>query len=151
MFRLKSIESVIEHLTDFQTLSYTTIEDVALSGVALETLMDGTFLRCDFSGVAMPDNLENALFVDCHLGGLHFNKTNFFNSRFIHCDFSQSHFLECDLSAAQFEECCMTATEFYNCDLETAEVIEAPAPSLPSMTLRHHGDHRGSTLALKHQ
>ncbi|MDR3435194.1 pentapeptide repeat-containing protein [Telmatospirillum sp.] len=123
MFRLKSIESVVEHVTDFQTLSLTTVENVVLSGTPLPDMKDGTFLKCDFTGATMPDNLESALFVDCRLSRLNFLKANLFKARFIRCDFSESHFRDCDLSAAQFEDCQLTTAEFSNCDLEASEGV----------------------------
>lgn len=123
MFRLTSLESFLDHVADFQTLSYTIVEDLVLPATPLPDMADATFLRCDFSGATMPDNLENGLFVDCRINGLRFTRANLFNARFVHCDFSHSRFLDCDLSAAQFEDCGLATAEFVGCDLETTEVV----------------------------
>jgi uncharacterized protein YjbI with pentapeptide repeats len=122
MFRLTSIESFMDHVTNFHTLSLAIVEDVTMPNALLPDMTDATFLRCDFRGVTMPDNIENGLFVDCRLAGLSFNRASLFNTRFIRCDFSKSQFLKCDLSAAQFEECRLTTTEFFGCDLEGTDV-----------------------------
>jgi len=122
MFRLTSIESVMEHVADFQTLSYTIIEDVGMPSCLLPDMADASFLRCDFAGATMPDNLENGLFVDCRMGGLSFTQANLFNARFVRCDLSHSRSLDCDLSAVQFEGCALATTEFSNCDPETTEI-----------------------------
>jgi uncharacterized protein YjbI with pentapeptide repeats len=123
MFRLKSIESFMDHVADFHSLSYAIVEDVVMPTAPLPDMSDGTFLRCDFHGAIMPNDLENGLFVDCRMDGLHFRQANLFNARFVRCDFSQSQFLECDLSAAQFEECRLSTAEFSDCDLEAADVV----------------------------
>jgi uncharacterized protein YjbI with pentapeptide repeats len=123
MFRLTSIQAFMDHVADFQTLSYTIVEDLVIPLAPLPDMAEGTFLRCDFSGATMPDNFENGFFVDCRMVNLRFNRANFFNAHFVRCDFSQSQFLDCDLSAAQFEECRLSTTVFCGCDLDTAEII----------------------------
>ncbi len=122
MFRLTSIESVMDHVADFQTFSLTIVEDVVMPRSPLPDMADASFLRCDFTGATMPDNLENGLFVDCRMDGLRFTEANLFNARFVRCDFSHSRFQGCDLSAAQFEGCSLATTEFSDCDLETTEI-----------------------------
>lgn len=126
MFRLPDLESTLEHMVDFQTFSYTIVEDVVMPSGRMPDMTDATFIRCDLTAVIMPEDMDSALFVDCHLQGLTFDRASLFNARFIRCDLSRCRFTGCDLSAAQFEDCRLDNTAFSDSDIETLEIIGNP-------------------------
>ena len=123
MFRLTSCNALIDHLTQFQDVSFTMVEDIAVPLDRLGSLADGTFTRCEFAGgTTMPETMANALFVDCKMTDLRFRRVNLFGAQFIRCDLSRSTFLECDLSAAQFVDCDLSTSVFSDCEIDAALV-----------------------------
>ncbi|PKU24176.1 pentapeptide repeat-containing protein [Telmatospirillum siberiense] len=127
MFRLSGLASALEHMADFQTFSCAIVEDVVMPAKPLPDMSDATLIRCDLTAASMPEDLGNALFVDCRMSGLSFKGANIFNTRFIRCDLSGCRFVGCDLSAAQFEDCRLDDEAFQDSDIDTIEIIRSGA------------------------
>ncbi len=120
MFLLSSIEAVLDHLDEYQDLSYTLIEYVTLTPAIVGKLTETSLRHCIWpEGLPLPDVLDNCLFIDCQMAGLAFTGCSLFSAHFVRCDLSGSRFEACDLSAAYFLDCRLDRTEFQSCDMES--------------------------------
>ena len=134
MIRIGSLEQISSYLNQHADLSFTRVENVALPGDGLPSMAEGTFVACEFTrGTLMPENLSGALFVDCRMAGLRFDRANMFGVQFVRCDLSHTVFHQCDLSAAQFIDCRVGMTQLCQCDVEAACLPEGDGDSKSSV------------------
>ena len=138
MFRIRSQEELAAHIAERGDLSFAKLEGLDFSCRLDHSLADTTVVGCCFAaGTIMPEDLSDALFVDCVMTDLRFVSATLFGARFIRCDLSGSHFHSCDLSAAAFVDCAMESTRLTECDVDAAMMpnFGGNAPTRPNRVI----------------